>query len=153
MPGCASGLCSSRNVLSWSLNARPFAITRTFAFLAGWGQAARSCSAPGWDVGRGEGASRGPGLSPGFWLVEELSMEQRRSLASLLSAPGPFSTVRACRAAQEGCRVSFSGDIRDPPGQGPVQPAVGDPASTGGLDWVTHRGPCQPLPFCDSVIL
>ena len=22
-----------------------------------------------------------------------------------------------------------------------------------GLDWVTHRGPVQPLPFCDSVIL
>ena len=21
-----------------------------------------------------------------------------------------------------------------------------------GLDWVTHRGPFQPLPFCDSVI-
>ena len=35
----------------------------------------------------------------------------------------------------------------------PVQPAVGDPASAGGLDWVTHRGPFQPLPFCDSVIL
>jgi len=33
-----------------------------------------------------------------------------------------------------GCGVSFSGDIQDPPGQGPVQPAVGDPASAGGLD-------------------
>jgi len=30
--------------------------------------------------------------------------------------------------------VSFSGDIQDPPGRGLVQPAVGDPASTGGLD-------------------
>ena len=30
--------------------------------------------------------------------------------------------------------VSFSGDIPAPPGQGPVQPAVGDPASAGGLD-------------------
>ena len=30
--------------------------------------------------------------------------------------------------------VSFSGDIQDPPGQGPVQPSVGDPASAGGLD-------------------
>ena len=30
--------------------------------------------------------------------------------------------------------VSFSGDIQDPPGQGPVQPAVGDPALAGGLD-------------------
>jgi len=38
------------------------------------------------------------------------------------------------QAAQRGCGVSFSGDIQDPPGQGPVQPAVGDPASAGGLD-------------------
>ena len=35
------------------------------------------------------------------------------------------------QAAQGGCGVSFSGDIQDPPGQGPVQPAVGDPASAG----------------------
>ena len=41
--------------------------------------------------------------------------------------------------------------FQDPPGQGPLQPAVGDPASAGGLDWVTHRGPFQPPPFCDSV--
>jgi len=45
-----------------------------------------------------------------------------------------------------------SGDIQDLPGQGPVQPAVGDPALAGGLHWVTHRGPFQPLPFCDSMI-
>ena len=38
------------------------------------------------------------------------------------------------QAAQGGCGVSFSGDIQDPPGQGPVQPAVSDPASAGGLD-------------------
>ena len=55
------------------------------------------------------------------------------------------------QAAQGGCGVSFSGDIPDPPGQGPVQPALGDPASTGRLDWVTHRGPFQPRPFCHSV--
>ena len=47
---------------------------------------------------------------------------------------------------------SFSGDIQDPPGQGPVQPALRDPASAGALDWVTHRGPFQPWPFCDSVV-
>jgi len=36
------------------------------------------------------------------------------------------------QAAQEGCGVSFSGDIPDLPGQGPEQPALGDPASAGG---------------------
>jgi len=30
------------------------------------------------------------------------------------------------QAAQGGCGISFSGDIQDPPGQGLVQPAVGD---------------------------
>ena len=38
------------------------------------------------------------------------------------------------QAAQRGCGVSFSGDIQDPPGQGPLQPALCDPASAGGLD-------------------
>jgi len=38
------------------------------------------------------------------------------------------------QAAQSSCGVSFSGDIQDPPGQGPVQPAVGDRALAGGLD-------------------
>jgi len=42
------------------------------------------------------------------------------------------------QVAQGDCGVSFSGDIQDPPGQGPVQRAF---------------GPFQPLPFCDSVIL
>ena len=57
------------------------------------------------------------------------------------------------QVAQRGGGVYFSGDIPDPPGQGPVQPALGDPAPAGGLDYMTHRGPFQPLPFCDSVIL
>ena len=38
------------------------------------------------------------------------------------------------QAAQGGCGFSFSGDIQDPPGQGPVQPGVGDPALAGGMD-------------------
>ena len=50
-------------------------------------------------------------------------------------------------AAVGGCGFSFSGDVQEPPGQGPVQPAVGDPASAGG----THRGPFQSRTFCDSV--
>jgi len=56
------------------------------------------------------------------------------------------------QVAQGSCGFCFSGDIQDPPGPGPVQPAVGDSASAGGLDWVTHRGPFQPRPFCESVI-
>jgi len=56
------------------------------------------------------------------------------------------------QASQGDCGVSFSRDIQDPPGQRPVQPTVGDPALAGGLDYMTHRGPFQPLTFCDSVI-
>jgi len=66
-----------------------------------------------------------------------------------------FFTLRVMehwnRLPKEVCGVSFSGDIQDPPGQGPMQPALGDPASAGGLDSMAHRGPFQPLPFCDSV--
>ena len=51
------------------------------------------------------------------------------------------------QAARGGCGFPFSGYIQDLPGQGPVQPAVGDPSSAGELDCMTHRGPC------DSVIL
>jgi len=32
------------------------------------------------------------------------------------------------QAVQGGCGVSFSGNIQDPPGQGSVQPALGEPA-------------------------
>jgi len=38
------------------------------------------------------------------------------------------------QAAQGDCGISFSGDIQDPPGQGLLQPTVGDPASARGLD-------------------
>ena len=55
------------------------------------------------------------------------------------------------QAAQRVCGLSFSGDIQDSPGCGAVQPALGDPALAGGLDWGTHRGPFQPLTFCDSM--
>ena len=48
------------------------------------------------------------------------------------------------QAAQGGCGVSFSGDIQDPPGQGPVQPALGDPASAGGWTGRSPEGPSDP---------
>ena len=51
------------------------------------------------------------------------------------------------QAAQRGYGVSFSGDIQDPPGCSPVQPALGDPASAAGLDSMIPRGPLQPRPF------
>ena len=38
------------------------------------------------------------------------------------------------QAAQGGCGVSFSEDIQDLPGCGPVQPVLGDPAVSEGLD-------------------
>ena len=38
------------------------------------------------------------------------------------------------QVAQGGGGVYFPGDIQDLPGQGPVQPAVGDPAWAGGLN-------------------
>ena len=57
------------------------------------------------------------------------------------------------QAAQGGCGVSFSGDIQDPPGQGPVQPAVGDPASAGGWTRWPTEVPSNPiLWFCDFFI-
>ena len=49
--------------------------------------------------------------------------------------------------------TTFPGDIQTPPGRGPVPPALGVPAQAGGLDKMISRGPFQPLPFCDSVIL
>ena len=69
---------------------------------------------------------------------------------------GRTSSLWGWRSTGTGCpgrNISREGDIQDPPGQGPLQPTVGDPASAGGLDYMTHRGPFQPLPFCDSVIL
>ena len=67
----------------------------------------------------------------GQWAQTEAQEVPAEPKEELLPSEGDGALEQA---AQEGCGVSFSGDIQDPPGQGPLQPAVGDPASTGGLD-------------------
>ena len=66
-----------------------------------------------------------------FWAQTEAQEVLSEHEEELLPSEGDGALEQA---AQGGCGVSFSGDIQDPPGQGPVQPAVGDPASAGGLD-------------------
>jgi len=46
--------------------------------------------------------------------------------------------------------MSFKTSIQTLPGHRPVQPALGDPALAGGLDYMISRCPFQPLPFCES---
>jgi len=58
--------------------------------------------------------------------AEEVPAEQQEEL---LPSEGDGALAQA---AQGGCGVSFSGDIPTLSGRGPVQPAVGDPASAGG---------------------
>lgn len=66
---------------------------------------------------------------------QEIPSENEKSLLS-------FEDDRALElAAQRGCGVSFSGDIKTPSGHDPVQLAVGDPALAG--VW-SSRDPFQP---------
>jgi len=100
----------------------------------------------GWGQTLLSGAQR---QDKGQWAQTEAEEVLSEHEEELLPSEGDGALAQA---AQRGCGVSFSGDIQDPPGYGPVQPAVGDPASAEGLDQMTHRGPCQPLPFCHFVI-
>ena len=100
----------------------------------------------GWGQALFSGAQR---QDKGQWAQTEAQEAPAEHEEELLPSEGDGALEQA---AQGGCGDSFCGDIQDPPEHGPVQPTVGDPSSAGGLDCVTHRGPFQPLTFCDSVI-
>jgi len=67
----------------------------------------------------------------GQWAQTEAEEVPAEHEEELLPSEGDGALAQA---AQGGGGVSFSGEIQDLPGQGPVQPAVGDPASAGGVD-------------------
>ena len=69
--------------------------------------------------------------SKGQWAQTEAQEVPSEHEEELLHSEGDRALEQA---AQGGGGVSFSGDIQDPPGHGPAQPAPGDPASAGGLD-------------------
>jgi len=82
----------------------------------------------GWDQALFSGAQRQDKGQRAQTEAEEAPAEDKEEL---LPSEGDGALAQA---AQGGCGVSFSGDIQALPGQGPLQPAVGDPASAGGLD-------------------
>ena len=67
----------------------------------------------------------------GQWAQTEAQEVPRDPEEELLPSEGDGGLGKA---AQGGCGISFFGDTQEPPGRGPVQPAVGDPASPGELD-------------------
>jgi len=78
-----------------------------------------------WRVAEGRGERVGGWAGRGTGCASALGVEE------LLPSEGDGALAQA---AQGRCGVFFSGDIQDPPGQGPLQPTVGDPAWAGGLD-------------------
>jgi len=81
----------------------------------------------GWGQSLFSGAQR---QDKGQWAQTEAEEVLSEHEEELLLSEGDGALAQA---AQGGGGVS-SGDIQHPPGQGPVQPAAGDPASAGGLD-------------------
>jgi len=80
----------------------------------------------GWGQTLFSGAQR---QDKGQWAQTEAQEVPSEHEEELLHSEGDGALV-----AQRGCGFSLSGDIQDPPGQGPVQPALGGPASAGVLD-------------------
>ena len=64
----------------------------------------------------------------GQWAPAEAEEVPAEHEEELLPSEGDGALAQG---AQGGCGVSFSGDIQDLPGQGAVQPALGDPALSG----------------------
>jgi len=81
----------------------------------------------GWGQTLFTGAQR---QDKGQWAQTEAQEVPSEHEEELLPSEGDRALEQA---AQQDCGVSFSGDIQDPPGQGPVQPGVGDPALAGGF--------------------
>lgn len=52
-----------------------------------------------------------------------------------------------------GCGISYLGGIQRLSGHSPGQLAPSDPTQAEGLDQVTSRGPFQPQPVCDSIVV
>ena len=82
----------------------------------------------GWDQTLFTGAQQ---QDKGQWAQTEAEEVPSEHEEEVLPSEGDGALEQA---AQGGGGVSFSGDIQDPPGQRPVQPAVGNPAWAGGLD-------------------
>jgi len=85
-------------------------------------------------VSRGQGLALFSGAQrqdKGQWALTEAQEVPSEHEEELFPSEGDGALEQA---AQGGCGVVFSADIHDLPGQGPVQPALGDSASAGGLD-------------------
>jgi len=82
----------------------------------------------GWGQALFSGAQR---QDKGKWAQTEAEEVPSEHEEELLPSEGDGALEHA---TQGGGGFSFSGEIQDLPGQGPLQPTVGDPASEGGLD-------------------